>query len=185
MMPALATLRRFAGSRQGRVALGGTAVAGVAAAGLLRRRKAGGDPAANIAPPWAAAPAVGTSGANVDAFPTINSPGIDVGQFEQLLADLGRLADNAEQAQARTPTPRSPDQHHRGTDTPRNRQDPTPTDLYRQAHNMPPVVPHQPYLPGQVIFGPGNTYTPATAPRGSWQPGYVWDSAGQQWRPPG
>lgn len=110
MASPLAALRSFAKTRRGQVALGGTALGGVVVAGLARRRKAGGDPAAggdaSLAPPFAVAPATGTSGTNTDAFPTINSPGIDVGQFEQLLSDFGRLADAAEERNNRPNEPK-------------------------------------------------------------------------------
>lgn len=93
-MPALAQLKRFAGTRNGKLAIGGTAAGGVAALGLLRRRGAGGDPSAAgaDAPPYGVA--TGTSGTNTDAFPNINEgAGIDVGQFEELVSGIGDLAD--------------------------------------------------------------------------------------------
>ncbi len=102
MASPFAKLRSFAQTRQGKVALGGTAVGGVVVAGLVTRRKSKGDPSApgadtSSAPPYAVSPATGTSGTNTDAFPTINSGGIDVGQFEEMLSSLGRLADAADQ----------------------------------------------------------------------------------------
>lgn len=108
-------LKSFAGTKRGKIVLGGTAAGAVAVAGLVTRHKAGGDPTApgagaSSAPPFAVAPATGTSGMNTDAFPTINTPGIDVGQFEQLLSDLGRLADASEERLYPSSTP--------GSDTP-------------------------------------------------------------------
>jgi hypothetical protein len=105
------SIKRLVATKQGKVVAGGTAVGGVVVAGLLRRRKAKGDPAApgdaSKTPYTVAGPASGTSGSNVDAFPMTNTPGIDVGQFEQLLSELGRLADAAD-ANANTGGDRTP-----------------------------------------------------------------------------
>jgi hypothetical protein len=91
----LARLKAFAATKQGKIALGGTAVVGVVGAGLATRRKAGGDPTGDVssAPPFATAPASGT-GVNSDVFPNMNGDaGVDVGQFESLIQNIGRLAD--------------------------------------------------------------------------------------------
>lgn len=182
----LDALRRFAGTRQGRLTLGAGAAGGVGLLAYVRRRRAGSADPTGVAgaPPYAVAPTqAGTT--NQGAFPTVNAPGIDVGQFEQLLADLGRLADNADQqAMAPGTAPTSPQE--------RSAPPPTATDEYRRAQGMPAPTPNVPYL---VVAGYGSAHDPAkgttdviyapTAPRGSWQPGSVWDPVGQQWRPPG
>lgn len=98
----LGRLRTFARTRNGKITLGGTAVAGVVGAGLLTRRKAGGDPtAANASTAAATTPSylqtTGTSGANGAGAPVDNSSGggtsIDQGQLDSILAGLAGATD--------------------------------------------------------------------------------------------
>lgn len=91
-MPALAGLKRFAASRNGKLALGGTAVGGVVAAGLLTRSRSGGDPSALI--PYSEVQ--GTSGVNAGSFPSLDASGVSVGEYEALVNQLGALADKVD-----------------------------------------------------------------------------------------
>jgi nucleoid-associated protein YgaU len=131
-MPAfLAKLRSFAQTRNGKIALGSTAVGGVVAAGLLTRKRAGGDPKAPAAadattanPTPSFIPNTGSGGA-VNGGDAVNeptpSPNIDAGALEDLLALLARTNDNVE-AIINRPAP-----------------DPTPAPTPVPTYNPPPA----------------------------------------------
>lgn len=90
-MGALDGLKRFAGTRNGKIALGGSAVGGVVIAGLVTRRRAGGDPAVTYAPPFPLVSGEGAgSGVNLDVP---GSGGLDPYSFQELVYGIGRLAD--------------------------------------------------------------------------------------------
>lgn len=114
MASILGRIRSFAGTRNGKLALGGTAAGGVTVVALARRRKAGGDPTAPVttsaAPPFAVAPASGGFGGVTDLFPSgipagptggnapvTPTPGANIGQFEELVSTVGAVADAVDQ----------------------------------------------------------------------------------------
>lgn len=94
-MPALASLKRFAASRNGKLVLGGTAVTGVVAAGLVTRSRSGGDPSgASTLIPYSEVQ--GTSGVNAGAFPSLEATGVTVGELEALYNQMGALGDKVD-----------------------------------------------------------------------------------------
>lgn len=109
-MAALAGLKSFAASRNGKLVLGGTAAGGVVAAGLLTRKRSGGDP--SLIP---YSEVQGSSGVNAGSFPSLAATGVSAGELEGLYSQIGTIADRVDAlteaelaARVRTPVPRLP-----------------------------------------------------------------------------
>lgn len=112
-MGALDKLKAFAGTRKGKVTLGGTAVGGVAVAGLIARKRGQGDAggvtdAAQDAAAYSIAPGVNASGGGIsgsgsggDVYDEGSSVGNDA--LAELILQLGKAADNLGEI-SRTPT---------------------------------------------------------------------------------
>jgi hypothetical protein len=130
-------LRAFAQTRNGKIAVGGTAVAGAAGLAVMRRPRAGGDPepgpadgSSTAAPMPPYLQTTGTSGANTgDAVAPLPDQGIiDMGQFEDLLTQLGRQSDALEELINKPPDAGTPPPNPSPVPTPNPPPTPPPTN---------------------------------------------------------
>jgi len=100
----LASVKAWAGSRNGKIALGGGSVGGVVLLGLHARSKGSSDGSGAVAPFSQAPEPDGTAQSILDSF---DQAGIDVGSFAELVGELGEIADRLD-----TTTGTSSPAHH-------------------------------------------------------------------------